>query len=221
MAKRKPEQEAHEEHADETWLIPYSDLLTLLLALFIVLFASSKLDKAKMSQMEAAFAAAFNAATGLDKLSGNLGEFMSSIQELGLDSSVSLGSDDRGVAIDIGSLSMFAPGKSDLLDSIHPVLNQIITLLQQPRYKRFRITVEGHTDDIEASDSDFPSKWELSSNRAAAVVRYFIKKGIASERLQVIGRADIAPKLPNYNAYNEPVPENRSRNRRIEIHIEP
>ena len=35
MAKRKPEQEAHEEHADETWLIPYSDLLTLLLALFI------------------------------------------------------------------------------------------------------------------------------------------------------------------------------------------
>ncbi len=221
MAKRKPEQEAHEEHADETWLIPYSDLLTLLLALFIVLFASSKLDKAKMSQMEAAFAAAFNAATGLDKLSGNLGEFMSSIQELGLDSSVSLGSDDRGVAIDIGSLSMFAPRKSDLLDSIHPVLNQIISLLQQPRYKRFRITVEGHTDDIEASDSDFPSKWELSSNRAAAVVRYFIKKGIASERLQVIGRADIAPKFPNYNAYNEPVPENRTRNRRIEIHIEP
>lgn len=36
MVKKKPDTPPHEEHADETWLIPYSDLLTLLLALFIV-----------------------------------------------------------------------------------------------------------------------------------------------------------------------------------------
>ena len=59
MVKKKSPSEPHEEHADETWLIPYSDLLTLLLALFIVLFASSSLDKAKVSQMEYVFAAAF------------------------------------------------------------------------------------------------------------------------------------------------------------------
>lgn len=47
MVKKKPAEQPHEEHADETWLIPYSDLLTLLLALFIVLFASSSLDKTK------------------------------------------------------------------------------------------------------------------------------------------------------------------------------
>ena len=47
MVKKKPAEQPHEEHADETWLIPYSDLLTLLLALFIVLFASSSLDKNK------------------------------------------------------------------------------------------------------------------------------------------------------------------------------
>ena len=41
MARKKKNEEHHEEHADETWLIPYSDLLTLLLALFIVLFATS------------------------------------------------------------------------------------------------------------------------------------------------------------------------------------
>ncbi|SDN19499.1 chemotaxis protein MotB [Paenibacillus sp. yr247] len=39
--------EDHEEHMDETWLIPYADLLTLLLALFIILFASSQLDSKK------------------------------------------------------------------------------------------------------------------------------------------------------------------------------
>ena len=45
MVKKKPPTPHHEEHPDETWLIPYSDLLTLLLALFIVLFLS-KLDDA-------------------------------------------------------------------------------------------------------------------------------------------------------------------------------
>lgn len=43
----KKKHEDHEEHIDETWLIPYADLLTLLLALFIILFASSQLDSKK------------------------------------------------------------------------------------------------------------------------------------------------------------------------------
>jgi chemotaxis protein MotB len=51
--------EHHEEHADETWLVPYSDLLTLLLALFIVLFAMGKTDEKKMGQMGRSFNIAF------------------------------------------------------------------------------------------------------------------------------------------------------------------
>ena len=50
----------HEEHADETWLVPYADLLTLLLALFIVLFATAKVDQEKFVQV----AAAMNQALG-------------------------------------------------------------------------------------------------------------------------------------------------------------
>ncbi len=45
----------HDEHIDETWLIPYSDMLTLLFALFIVLFAMSSIDAAKFKQMAVAF----------------------------------------------------------------------------------------------------------------------------------------------------------------------
>lgn len=58
MAKRR-RAEHHEEHIDETWLIPYSDLLTLLLALFIVLFASSQIDQKKFDQIAKSFNAAF------------------------------------------------------------------------------------------------------------------------------------------------------------------
>jgi chemotaxis protein MotB len=46
---------SHEEHLDESWLIPYCDLLTLLLALFIVLFAMSKIDAKKFEEMGFAF----------------------------------------------------------------------------------------------------------------------------------------------------------------------
>ena len=62
---RKKRKEYHEEHADETWLVPYSDILTLLLALFIVLFASAQVDTKKMEQMRASFNIAFSGSTAL------------------------------------------------------------------------------------------------------------------------------------------------------------
>ncbi|RFU67928.1 flagellar motor protein MotB [Peribacillus saganii] len=64
MAKRKKHQH-HEEHVDESWLIPYADLLTLLLALFIVLFASSSIDAKKFEQMSNVFNQVFNGGTGV------------------------------------------------------------------------------------------------------------------------------------------------------------
>jgi chemotaxis protein MotB len=55
----------HEEHIDETWLIPYADLLTLLLALFIVLFASSELSAKKFDQLVRSFNIALNGGVGV------------------------------------------------------------------------------------------------------------------------------------------------------------
>ncbi|KIL34540.1 flagellar motor protein MotB [Cohnella kolymensis] len=60
--------EPHEEHADESWLLPYSDLMTLLLALFIVLYAASAVNTSKFDEMSRAFRSAFNSGLGvLDK----------------------------------------------------------------------------------------------------------------------------------------------------------
>lgn len=57
---KKHKKEHHEEHIDETWLIPYADLLTLLLALFIILFASSKVDEKRYAQVMQGLNSAFN-----------------------------------------------------------------------------------------------------------------------------------------------------------------
>jgi chemotaxis protein MotB len=62
---RHESHEPHEEHADETWLVPYSDILTLLLALFIVLFASSQIDQKKLEQVADSFSSAFRGNTSI------------------------------------------------------------------------------------------------------------------------------------------------------------
>lgn len=62
---RKKKKKHHDEHMDESWLIPYADLMTLLLALFIVLFAMSSVDSVKFQQLSKAFNDIFTSGTGV------------------------------------------------------------------------------------------------------------------------------------------------------------
>lgn len=220
MARKKQHSEHHEEHADETWLIPYSDLLTLLLALFIVLFASSSLDKKKGEMIQEAFAAAFNVLSP-DQASGTLVSFLEDAKGLDLGEKVGLGSDSKGALLEIADISLFDAGSAEVTKDGVALLKKIAVLLRDYRYRRFRIVVEGHTDDTYESSTNYPSKWELSAGRAANVVKVLISTGISSERFRAVGMADIAPKYPNFNPYGEPIIENRKKNRRVVIRIEP
>lgn len=65
MSKKGKKKEHHEEHVDESWLVPYSDLLTLLLALFIVLYAMSSVDSKKFAALADAFSKEFQTGTGM------------------------------------------------------------------------------------------------------------------------------------------------------------
>ena len=64
-SEQKTRHEPHEEHADESWLLPYADLLTLLLALFLVLYAMSATDARKFQEMSEAFSVALTGGTGV------------------------------------------------------------------------------------------------------------------------------------------------------------
>lgn len=62
---KKTRHEDHEEHADESWLLPYSDLMTLLVALFLVMYAMSASDAKKFENMAQAFSSVLNGGTGI------------------------------------------------------------------------------------------------------------------------------------------------------------
>jgi len=217
--KQRPDGEHHEEHADETWLVPYADILTLLLALFIVLFASSQVDQKKIDRLAAAFADAFSSSS-YELPTSAIGTFVEDAAGL-VNDNIGLGSDSRGANIDIATVALFEEGSARIKEEAKPTLHQIAVLLTSTRYQRFKIFVEGHTDDLDFSNSVYASNWELSAARAAAVVHELITLGVPANRLRAIGMAGIAPAYPNFDVYGQPIPDNRRRNRRIVIRVEP
>lgn len=219
MVKKKPTPPPHEEHPDETWLIPYSDLLTLLLALFIVLFASSNLDKNKAAQIQYALAAAFGNG-GIEENAGTITSFINDAKDLNLeDEGVIISSDANGATLEMTSINLFDKGSVILKPEAIPVIKKISLLLNSNKYKKYRISVEGHTDDTNESDT-LPSNWELSGARAGAVVRSMISNNMDINRFKAVGLAEISPAYPNKNPYGEPIPENRIKNRRVIVRIE-
>jgi chemotaxis protein MotB len=71
--------------------------------------------------------------------------------------------------------------------------------------------VEGHTDNVPIASAQYPSNWELSTDRATTVVRYLITEGVNRARLGAVGYADLHPLDSNATAAG------RARNRRVEI----
>ena len=220
MVKKKPHEEHHEEHADESWLVPYADILTLLLALFIVLFASSTVDKEKVAAMATSFADAFSSYSA-EQTTGSIGTFVDAAKNLALDDRMGIGTDARGATIDITSIELFEEGSGTLKEEAMPLLRQIGTLLRSDKYKKFKVIIEGHTDDIDSSSGLYPSNWELSAVRAGAVVNALIKMGLDRNRFRAVGMAGISPAYPNFDRYGEPIPGNREKNRRVMIRVEP
>ncbi|CAG9621139.1 flagellar motor protein MotB [Sutcliffiella rhizosphaerae] len=64
MSRRRKKHD-HDEHIDESWLIPYADLLTLLLALFIVLYSMSSIDAKRFQALSEVFNEVFTKGTGI------------------------------------------------------------------------------------------------------------------------------------------------------------
>ena len=127
---------------------------------------------------------------------------------------------DRITSINMNSGSSFAAGSATLSDEGKKMLDTVLETVKSDQYKNYNITIEGHTDDSPINTVQFPSNWELSTGRAAAVTRYFLEHGVAAQRLRASGYADTFPKVPNRDASGKPVPENQAQNRRVVIKLE-
>jgi chemotaxis protein MotB len=127
---------------------------------------------------------------------------------------------DRITIVELPSSAFFESGSSLLTSTGKEVLEGVASELKDGRYDGYRITVEGHTDDNPIHTTQFPSNWELSTSRAASVVRYLLDQGLPSQRLCAVGFADSQPKAPNRDESGMPLPKNQTQNRRVAIRLE-
>ena len=99
----------------------------------------------------------------------------------------------------------FAVGKADLTENAKTVLNSVIESLRDN--PEVRVEIRGYTDNTGSAAINL----NLSQGRAEAVKDYFIRQGIAFNRIRAIGYGEANPIASNYTE------EGRSRNRRIEF----
>ncbi len=115
----------------------------------------------------------------------------------------------RRIVIRVQEKGSFRSGSADLNPEFFPVVDKLIDLLKDLEGP---IAVEGHTDNIPIRTARFRSNWDLSAARALEVAHALFDSGdLGEERFSVAGYADTKPLVPN------DTPEDRARNRRVEI----
>lgn len=161
-------------------------------------FESSEGTAAAMS-VEPAFSAASVAQQPVDRV-------LEAVAASRLKDRVEVLVEPGAVSLEISDNILFAPASASLSAAGLALLDEVAELLRTLPYS---LSVEGHTDNVPIRTARFPSNWELSSARAAAVTRQLIDQGISPQRIRAIGYGETRPRVANSSA------DGRARNRRV------
>lgn len=115
-----------------------------------------------------------------------------------------------GAMIAIENGVLFAPGKGVIRKGARRTLDAVVSALQG-EYAGKDILVIGHTDDLPIKKSGWTDNYQLSTERALAVVRFLKDHGVSAKRLIAAGCGEHRPRVANSSDAN------RAANRRVEI----
>lgn len=204
------------------WLLTYADLITLLMAFFIVMYAMSSVDVGKYRALAYSLRGALVGNSFIDlpmqgteappePLQAVGEEVAQALAETGLEGQGAVFRTERGVVISLYGAVLFDLGKADIRPEAAAILDRVgVALTRVPNY----VSVEGSTDDLPINTAIFPTNWELSVRRATSVVRYFVDRhGLDPRRFLAVGYGEYQPMFPNDSEAN------RARNRRVDIVI--
>jgi chemotaxis protein MotB len=233
MAKQKiPEPE--KDNA-ERWLLTYSDMITLLLALFIMLYAMSTIDAVKYAQIAESIAGAFEGGSGElpDIGSGPVGEspvdgaeadqpasfselynmLQEQVQDNSLQDVIELIQNDDSIIVRFKDFVLFYPDSAQMSPAGQEVLASIGNILSEMSPTIGHIQIGGHTAEV---GPETVNGFQLSAARAVAVLIYLTNNELFPQsKTEVVGYSHYVPLAENDTE------EGRSRNRRVELLITP
>ena len=118
------------------------------------------------------------------------------------------------IIININNKILFESGSADLRRGVYKSLDKIKDILGG--YPENKIMVEGHTDNVPISTARFRDNWQLSSERALAVLNYLLRnRKLKPDRFSAVGYGEFNPIVPN------DTDSNRALNRRVDITVKP
>jgi chemotaxis protein MotB len=229
--RRGSEKEAMESAGMMRWLLTYADMITLLLALFIILFAISNISAVKFNKLAHAISGGFDGTsavnrppnggvTGMQHGHGAADANMVAVKAQldkyiareHLKSKVQTRIDKQGLVVTLLSdKAYYDSGSADL----RPESTQLLDVVAgQLRSVRNEVRVEGSTDNVPIATYAYPTNWELSAARATGVTRYLVEHAkIVPTRISFAGYGEFHPKYANDSDAH------RQQNRRVDIVI--
>lgn len=196
MSGRRRKGHAEEHHVDERWLVSYSDMITVLMALFIVLYALSTVNQKKFDELKNSLASGFGtkASTKVDQSKGIVRpedvkkqgsgfsnstialvqaakEITDELKAQGLAGKVSVNAASKGITLSlVGSSTYFGGNDANLTPQALQVLKKLSPTLQDHAGV---VTVEGHADP-HGSPGVWGTDWLLAAARANSVGQYLL-----------------------------------------------
>ncbi|KOA21500.1 motility protein B [Clostridium homopropionicum DSM 5847] len=225
--------EEEKEANNERWLLTYSDLITLLMIFFVIMYAMSNISVEKYKKIAESFNIAFSGGQSIleqdtstsegtptpivekdleqakmEQLKQEVDKYLANNN---LSSSVSTEIEERGLVVRLNDTLFFESGKAEVKEDALKKLIQIGNILkQEDNY----IRIEGNTDNKPINTYMFKSNWQLSAVRASNVVQLLIEKcNYSPEKLSSVGYGEYRPVATNNTK------EGRAKNRRIDIVI--
>ncbi len=233
-----------EEGASTAWMNTYADMVTLLLSLFVLLYAFSNIDAQKWKDFVRSF-------TGNPEAFQPVGDGLSEGDYIDLGEGIEIGTpeipdalasekfdelyekivdyiDEKGLGMELNAemlddiivlhimdSALFDSGKAAIRSDSQPILdNMSVMLVSFADYIRM-IRIEGHTDNVPIYSARFHSNWELSTSRAVTVLEYLLENsGIVPEKFSAVGYGEFRPVDTNDTE------EGKAKNRRVDFVIE-
>jgi chemotaxis protein MotB len=239
MARRRTEQ-IHVNH--ERWLVSYADFITLLFAFFVVMYSISQVNQGKYKVLSETLTQAFNAPTELttssvpsapveelaapthletqhpvatqsqpsEELNNISDRVNEKFAQLINDKMIKVSSNEFWLQIELNDSILFPSAGAEPSQQAQTIFTEIAGILKNYTNS---VQIEGFTDNLPIRSDRYPTNWELSAARAAAIVKWLVAQGVQPERLAAVGYGEFQPVSSNTTEAG------RAQNRRVAVMI--
>jgi len=206
----------------ESWLLPFADMITFLMAFFVIVYTTATTDLKNAEKIREAVAQSMQMEATKPppkelKYRRAVNSIKKAVKKEGMGRHLSFERNFDEIKV-TASGEVWFKSASDILNSqAEAILKTLaIPIIEQ----NFHVRIEGHTDDIPISTKRFPSNWELSSARTISVLKFLQSQGVNQQNFSIAGYADTQPLVlvPDWGTQKQQKMA-RTKNRRVVIFL--